>query len=452
MQSRTLAWIALAVFAVAGCEDTAKTDGGSPPGENVTPDTGPPPPNVVTYKKAGESTEADFTGGTEEYLVVPYSVSTTAATAISFDIKLQGSSAADGGLSSSSFKLRPAPLRLRDPALWARWQRRLAVERWTRGLAEKAAQAKMTAPARMDRKLAACSLSSECSATEVCHEGQCASTVTIKVSTFSTATQTIDAKVAKRGTVAAILVDSGDTVAQANVDAMLDKFEKLLYPRDAALFGNPPLKTGEALLLASDRNADGLVWLVFTSKVQEKQAVGFFVATDFDDTDAKSNKADILYLDSGLTKLEHAYSTIAHEFQHLLGFASKVYKAKVNGGGGQLEALWLDEGMSHFAEDACGYGGENVTLLDQEVFTAFSDTAMVSTDDSQAMRGLALTFVRYIFEQKGGVSYGSDGSITDKGGAAMLAKFHTSTKAGTAEVDEVFGSFTDAFDGWILAS
>ena len=76
----------------------------------------------------------------------------------------------------------------------------------------------------------------------------------------------------------------------------------------------------------------------------------------------------------------------------------------------------------------------------------FSDIVMVSIDDSQAMCGLALTFVRYIFEQKGGVSYGSDGSIIDKGGVAMLAKFHISIKAGMAEVDEVFGSFTNTFN------
>jgi len=455
MRYRTAAHSILALLialSMASCNGETGNDGGPPPGENTPdPDLGPPPPNLVTYKNAGESAEADFTGGSEEYLVVPYSVSSTAASAISFEIKLQKSVAADGGVSSSHFKLSPPPLRVRDPKLWARWQQRLAVERWTRSLAEKAAKAKMSAPwAKMNKKLAACTVSADCSATEVCHEGQCATSVTIKTETFSTTAQTIDAQVKKKGQLAAILVDSADTVPQANIDAMLEKFENLLYKRDVALFGNPPLKSGEATL-SSDRNADGLVWLVFTSKVQEKGAVGFFVATDFDDTDAKSNKADILYLDSGLTKLESAYATIAHEFQHLLGFAVKVYKSKVNGGNGSLEALWLDEGQSHFAEDACGFGGENVTILRQDVFSSFSETAMVSSEDGQAMRGMAFTFVRYLFEQKGGVTYGSDGSITDSGGAAMLAKLHTTDQPGVPAVEAAYGPFKEAFDGWIAA-
>jgi len=443
------------IMALAACNGTSGDDGGPPPGENPpTPDTGPPPPNLVTYKNAGESAEADFTAGSEEYLVVPYSTSTTAASGISFDIKLGTAAAGDGGVGQSHFKLRytpPVPLKVRNPKLWAEWQQRLALERWTRSLAEKAAGSKMRAPrAGLDSTLAACTLSSECQATEVCSAGQCASTVTLKTESFS-ATATIDADVKAKGTIAAILVDSADTVDQTNVDAMLKEFEELIYKRDVALFGNPPLKSGENTL-SSDRNADGLIWLVFTSKVQEKNAVGFFVATDFDDTDAKSNKTDILYIDSGLTELKKAYTTIAHEFQHLLGFATKVYKAKVNGGQGALEDLWLDEGMSHFAEDACGYGGENVTVLDQESFTSFDSTSLLGPDDTLAMRGMAFTFVRYIFEQKGGVTYASDGGITDAGGAALLQQIHTTSKQGAEAVAEAYGkSFKDAFDGWIAA-
>jgi hypothetical protein len=143
---------------------------------------------------------------------------------------------------------------------------------------------------------------------------------------------------------------------------------------------------------------------------------------------------------------------MAHEFQHLLGFGAKVYKPKANGGQGALEALWLDEGQAHFAEDACGFGGENVVLLDEQVFPSFSDTAMFeNANDSLEMRGMAFTYVRYIFEQAGGVTYGGDGSITDGGGAAMLQKLHTSDKQGGAAVAAAYGDPKQAFDGWVAA-
>jgi hypothetical protein len=180
---------------------------------------------------------------------------------------------------------------------------------------------------------------------------------------------------------------------------------------------------------------------------------GFFVKIDFADasTEANSNEADILYINAAQSNLEAAYTTIAHEFQHLLNFGAKVYRPKVAGGQGSQEELWLDEGMSHFAEDACGYGGDNVILLDQEVFTSFNMTSMLGPDDSAVMRGMAFTFVRYLFEQKGGASYESDGSITDKGGAALLASIHTSDKRGVDAVSEKYAPFKDAFDGWITA-
>jgi len=407
---------------------------------------------VVTYKNAGDTAEVEFTGS-EEYLVVPYSSATQTAAAISFDIEIgTGGGGADGGIATEKYQLtQPLPLKIRNPKLWARWQQRLAVEGWLWSLGERAAKRKMSAPgANLDKKMCACTKSADCQATEVCHAGNCTDTVQVKVGEFSTGT--IDAKVAKKGTAAAILVDSGDTVTQENIDKMLEKFDTLIYPRDTTLFGKPMLQDGTTP--ATDRNGDGLVWLVFTSKVADKGDVaGFFVKVDFADAtaEANSNEADILYINSTLPDLEAANTTIAHEFQHLLSFGAKVYRPKVAGGQGTQEELWLDEGMSHFAEDASGYGGDNVILLDQEVFTSFNATSLLGPDDSAAMRGMAFTFVRYIFEQKGGASYGSDGSITDKGGAALLASIHTSDKRGVEAVAATYGPFKGAVDGWITA-
>jgi hypothetical protein len=255
--------------------------------------------------------------------------------------------------------------------------------------------------------------------------------------------------VQRKGENVAILVDSADMVDAAELDRMLEQLEEIIYVRAVALFGDPPLTDGSSQT-ASDRNADGLLWIVLTSKVADMgDAVGFFVATDFTE-DASSNQADILYVNSDQVGAA-ADRTMAHELQHLLSYGAKAYKPEVNGGGGSLEALWLDEGQSHFSEDACGFPGENTTLLDQEVFTAFSETQMFSDQDSLAMRGLAMLFVRYLFEQEGAVQYDADGTITDQGGAAFLQGLHNSSELGLDAVEAVHGDAKGAFANWAVA-
>jgi hypothetical protein len=451
--------VGLALALVASCDKTegnndAKVDGYKPPSDlgPLPSDFGPPPAGFY-LKKSGETVDITAPTGTEYLLIVPYSVSDVKADSIAFDVTITaGAASADGGISSGSYPVRITRprARLRDthPALWARWHQRLAVEAWTRKLAESAATSRQIARKLPDMTslYASCKLSSECEDTEVCQGGSCTATPTIKTELFSS-TATITANVKKKGTVAAVLVDPADTVAAGDVTAIRDKFEKIIYARDVGLFGNPKLKSNA---LSSDRNGDGLIWLVLTSKVQAKKAVGFFAATDFT-TDAKSNQADILYIDA-TAKPADAYGIMAHELQHLLSYAAKVYLPEADGGAaGPLEALWLDEGQAHFAEDACGFGGENVLLLNQEVFPNFDTTSLLSDKDTLAMRGMAMTFVRYLFEAKGGVSYNADGSVTDKGGGALLAKLHTSSKQGTSAVTEIFGDFKGAFDRWIAA-
>jgi hypothetical protein len=452
-------WLALLLVA---CDTKSGTDGGGPGYEKgvPTPDLPPAPTGMVTTKAAGESVDADFSKATQ-YLIVPYSVSETAADAIEFTLSIKS---AGGAVSEKTYALKTTPQArpAADPAFLARWRQRLKVEAWLRQVAERSARMPHSLPPQLTMPLAGadCTTSDKCDAGEVCNALKCASDLTINVGSFSS-TATITAKVRKKGTKAAILVDSADdaSVTEDTVNALLSRFEKVVLPRDVALFGDPPLK-GTDGITASDRNGDGLVWLVLTSKVKEKSAVGFFVSTDFTD-DAKSNKADILYIDA-TAKQDSIFGTCAHELQHLLNYSSKVYKPKANGGTGALEAAWLDEGQAHLAEDACGFGGENTTLLRQAGFPDFSDRSLLSTDTvvnddktGPGARAVAFLFVRYLFEQKLGVTYGSDGTITDKGGAAFLKALHTSTKQGVNAVNAALaGTFADwkaGYDNWMAA-
>jgi hypothetical protein len=288
-------------------------------------------------------------------------------------------------------------------------------------------------------------------------QGECKGRLIVKTSEFSGTAQA-SARVAYRGTRTTILVDEADTVAESDIAELGAKADGIIHPREVALFGDPKISVGGRELASSDRNGDGLVWLMLTSKVREKQAVGFFVPTDFDDQSRASNVADILYLapPADQNPLASTLGTLAHELQHLLNFAAKVYRPAVEGRQAAAEALWLDEGQAHFAEDATGFGVDNVTLLDQELFPTFGQSRLTETDsanDSLRMRAAAYTFVRYLFERKGGVSYGQDpGQITDQGGAALLKALHGSDQQGVANVNASYGPFggdSGAFLGWL---
>jgi hypothetical protein len=348
------------------------------------------------------------------------------------------------------------PLRVRNPAAWARLQNRITVEAWTRQRAEQAAKMPMSAPSTIVPFAGeSCTSSSTCAANEVCHNKKCATSVTLNPSAFSAA-KSMTAVVKKKGKYAALLVDQVENVPAATVDKVLDQFDKVLFPRVTGLFGRPLLQDG-GQIYATDRNGDGLVWIVMTPKVSEKMpAVGFFDRMDFADS-ASSNKADIMWVDTTQASLSYIYATVGHELQHLLSYASRVYKPVVNGGQGSLETLWLDEGLAHLSEGLSGYGGGNVTLLGQEAFPNFESSTLFTPDkntgdgDTAAMRGMAYMYLRYLFEQRGGVSFNSDGTLSDNGGATFLKSLHTSSQKGADLISATYGDYKAAFGNWIAA-
>ena len=448
-------FLAIGLFTVSACQ--------------VEDEEGP-----VQFFSAGETAELSFSEGSESYLVAAFSTA-EAGDAIDFSIErsTSNSTASEiqevriGAPGSNRHQFgRAASERQRQ-----RWLGRLRREAWTyqqrRDLAAQGAFRHLRR-AMMDPAdplgvsiMALTDGCGGCGTAEVCH-GSCTSNPQLEIPVMASPieTETTTMVVAKKGTVAAILVEQGLTIPTNEIDALLETFETKIYPRSLSLFGSPPLEEGGEQL-AYDRNGDGLIWLVISEKPfasgsssGEDGSVGFFSPHDFTD-DSTSNQADILYIippDDFDNPIDTIYPILAHELQHLLSYSNKVYRRQVNDSGtGQAEALWLDEGLSHFAEDACGFGAQNVTLLDQEI-VSFDQTSMFSGEDSLARRAMAMTYVRYLFEQKGSVTYGEDGSIGDAGGAAWLQGLHNSASTGTAVITETapeqFSDFRDVFRNW----
>jgi hypothetical protein len=221
-------------------------------------------------------------------------------------------------------------------------------------------------------------------------------------------------------------------------------FDEIIFTTDTTYFGAP-----------ADIDGNGRVILLFTAAVNEMAdanpggyddgiVAGFFCPVDLGFNGG--NSAEMFYLvapdptgeftdapDLGLGKeevLTFVNGTVAHEFQHLVNAQT--------GSGGAFD-VWLNEGLSHLAEEVVGHAatgftpGSDLTLSNydavsdgihlfntyhvgnwfnlHEYLEAPSDTAgLVMTSDPLGtrtfrMRGAAWSFLRYLldrFETKAG--------------------------------------------------
>jgi hypothetical protein len=220
--------------------------------------------------------------------------------------------------------------------------------------------------------------------------------------------------------------------------AIAANFDDVIFATDTAYFGSPADidSNGERIVLLfsagvnvmSDASPNGY---------DDGIVAGFFCPTDLG---GGGNDAEMFYLfmpdsagdyttaaDEGITKaqvLNFANGTVAHEFQHLINAQ--------RGLGGSADA-WLNEGLSHLAEEVVGHAatgfapGTELSLSDYDaipdgvdVFNSYhignwfnlsqyliqpSDTAgLVMASDpfgpaTFRMRGTSWSFVRYLLDR-----------------------------------------------------
>ena len=252
------------------------------------------------------------------------------------------------------------------------------------------------------------------------------------------------------------------------------RFDTLVYPLDVTNFGAP----------APDLAVDGKIVLFFTKAVNEltprgstSYVGGFFFDRDLFPVTATpdfqacpgSNVGELFYLltpdptgvvngnirrtgfvDSVTT------SVLAHEFQHLINASRRIY---VNKSAQPFEVVWLNEGLSHIAEELLFYHEGSsapqqnldvtairarIALKDafnadqlanaaryREYLAEPSTNSPIRNDDSLGTRGATWDFLRYAADRKlrGG---GSDASV-------WFALVNSQT-SGIANLRGVFGA------------
>lgn len=153
----------------------------------------------------------------------------------------------------------------------------------------------------------------------------------------------------------------GFTTAQ--YDSIRMEFDSLSHPVNTANFGAP-----------TDLDGNGRVVAFYTRAVNELSppasssvVSGYVTARDLFEADAscpRSNEGEIFYMlvpdptgavNSNVRTVSFVrggtVGTLSHEFQHLINASRRLY---VNGASG-LEEVWLNEGLSHIAEELMFY-------------------------------------------------------------------------------------------------
>ena len=283
------------------------------------------------------------------------------------------------------------------------------------------------------------------------------------------------ARVVAIGTQSIVVADTlnpGGGFTTADYQRFSTRFDTLVYPLDVTNFGAP------AVLGSS-----GKIVLFFTSAVNAltpkgstSYVGGFFfgrdlfpvLATPDLGSCAGSNESNLFYLltpdptgtvngnirrtgfvDSVTT------SVLAHEFQHLINASRRLFVNKANG----FETVWLNEGLSHIAEELLFYHEgastplqnldvtairasvqlKNAFNADQgsnagryrEYLLAPSTSSPIRNDDSLSTRGATWDFLRYAADRK------NRGGGTD---ASVWQALVNSSTNGIANLRQVFGS------------
>jgi hypothetical protein len=190
---------------------------------------------------------------------------------------------------------------------------------------------------------------------------------------------------------------------QAELDSVGGLFDDWLYPIDTTAFGRESDVdgNGQVLVLLTDQ----LNRLSGNCNVTRQLIVGYFFGLDLLDQ-PNSNQGEVFYglvpdpgsptcaVDKTLVRTLLA-PVFIHEFQHMISFNRHVLL-----GGGTAEETWLNEGLSHFAEELGGRQIPGQYCVAQNCVNQF-----IRNDVTNAYDFLLKPELYYLVEP--GVSFGS---------------------------------------------
>ena len=272
--------------------------------------------------------------------------------------------------------------------------------------------------------------------------------------------------------------------ATADFSRVAANFDTLVYSLDVGAFGAP-----------SDMDSNGKVAILFTRTVNElvNSTSGYFVGGFFNPRDLfpkkgataaddcpGSNEGEMFYMlvpapSPGINGVVHTVGfvdslttgVVAHEFQHLINAGRRMY---VNTGANDFEEPWLNEGLSHIAEELLYYresgfsprqnlDDATIRVNNRSLYGSWKSDASANfsrflaylrapesnspyaNDDELPTRGAAWSFLRYAADRLGS----TDGTIWQR--------FDNATTTGLATLKSVLGQDpAPLFRDWAVAN
>src|SRR3989442_3426968 len=282
-----------------------------------------------------------------------------------------------------------------------------------------------------------------------------------------TSKTTVTATAKQVGMHIAIFVDNNappNGLSDADLLSLRLKFDTLLYVRDTLAFGGETDIDGNTVVIVLMTNA--VNQLVSAAECSATGFVaGYFYGADL--IFGQGNNGEIFYsivADPSGTLMSCPHSvtqvnslvpvTFIHEFQHMISFGQHYLRRA-----GAPEVLWLNEGLSHFAEEMGGrrYLPDTATFCDfvngdlhnaGQYFSAPQDHYLLATEriGTLAERSAMWLFVRYLVDQ-----YAADQSLT--AGDVVTRQLDQTTLTGAANVEHVTGRpFAETVTHWALAN
>jgi hypothetical protein len=250
----------------------------------------------------------------------------------------------------------------------------------------------------------------------------------------------------------------------AALDGLATQFDSRLHALDTAAFGpESDIDTNSVVLVLMTPVVNRLV---SAERCQAGFIAGFFLGADLDPAfvkDPRSNKGEVFYsfvadtagcAHSAARVRRFAPVTFVHEFQHMISYNQHVL---VRGGDG--EVLWLNEGLSQYAEELGGWSYPTGSAEFDEFMRANLINAYRYLDatgehflapsagiGSLPERGAAWLFVRYVVDRyAGGTTVAAWNQLTRQlVGTAVT---------GAENIEAVAGDpFTDIVTRWALAN
>lgn len=239
-------------------------------------------------------------------------------------------------------------------------------------------------------------------------------------------------------------------ITDQQVTEMIDEFDGVIYPTDAAYFGAPDALDGSNAVISQygyptfPTDDAGKVMIMVFNIVDERYSdpsYPSYVAGFFSPTSEYYYDRNIIHVDNwdwaNRTGADSARpyvyeSTVAHEFQHLI-------HADLDSD----EDTWLNEGCSMYAEILCGYGTPWPYI---EEYFATPDNSLTEWEDQGGINaiadyGAAALFMIYMSDHYGGSSFISALAANEENSVASVIDTMATQGFPGKDFDQVYTEF-----------